>query len=291
MNNLRGAALMTASMLGFALEDTFIKTLTKTVPTSQILILLGLGGAFCFAILMRAQRGTFAPLVAPDLFRAPAIIRNIGEAGAAIAFITALALVPISTVAAVFQATPLAITAGAALFMGERVGWRRWAAIMVGFLGVLMIIRPGGASFEWTMMLPLIAVVGVAFRDLATRRLDPDTSSVAVSFYGFLALAVSGVLMLPFGAAPITLNTPQMLLTLGGILCGTAGYYAIVQAMRMAEASAVMPFRYTRLVFSMTLGFIVFAERPDLWTILGALVIIMTGFYTFLREARAQKTG
>ncbi len=286
MNNLNGALLMVASMAGFALEDMFIKSLTETVPTGQILILLGLGGAGCFALLMRVQRGSFAPLVNRNLFSTRVMIRNLGEAGAALAFITSLALVPISTVAAVFQATPLAITAGAALFMGEQVGWRRWLAIGLGFVGVLLIIRPGFAGFNPTTLLPLIAVLGVAFRDLATRRLDPEVSSVGVSCYGFLSLFFAGLILMWVGQTPVPLSGTQSLSVGMAILCGTAAYYAIVQAMRLAEASAIMPFRYSRLIFSLIIGVLVFNEQPDNWTLLGALLIIGTGFYTFLRERR-----
>jgi drug/metabolite transporter (DMT)-like permease len=207
-------------------------------------------------------------------------------------FATALSLVDISTVAAVFQATPLAVTMGAALFLGETVGWRRWSAVAMGFIGVMLIIRPGLDGFEPPALFALIAVVGVCARDLITRKLDSDVSSAVVSFQGFSALVPAGiVLMLMTGSVPVGVEKVQAIMFAGGIIFGALGYYGIVAAMRVGEASAVMPFRYTRLVFAMLIGIVVFGEQPDLITLLGASLIIGSGLYTFLRErALAQPT-
>lgn len=287
MNNTRAIILMVAAMLGFTLEDTFIKSMTSGLPVAQVLMTIGLGGAIAFAVLTYLQRGTLAPLVHRDMRSRAMLARNFSEGASSVFFVTALALVPLSTVAAVFQATPLAVTAGAALFLGEKVGWRRWSAIFIGFLGVLMIIRPGGADFDIYALLPAITVVGIAARDLITRQLKPDVPSSSVSFYGFAALLVAGLVILPFSPEPAVWPQPREWgLIAGALIFGVSGYYAIVLAMRMGDAGAVMPFRYTRLVFSLILGMIVFAERPDFWTIAGACLILSTGLYTFLREAR-----
>lgn len=286
MNNSQGILLMIAAMAGFALEDMFIKTLSKTLPTGQILMMLGLGGAFCFATLLRLRRGTLAPLVAPVMGSRVMLIRNVGEAFSSIAFVTALSLVPISTVAAVFQATPLAITAGAALFLGDHVGWRRWSAIIVGFIGVMLIIRPGMEGFSTTALLPLIAVVGVAFRDLVTRSVPGDIPSMAIAFFGFMSLFFASLIMI-FFSDPFQWLTPmEMLYMLGAITFGVSGYWAIVESMRRADTSTVMPFRYTRLIFSLIIGIIVFSERPDTLTLLGAGIIVGTGIYMVWRESR-----
>ena len=203
------------------------------------------------------------------------------------AFVTALSLVDISVVAAVFQATPLFITMGAALFLGEEVGWRRWSAIGIGFLGVLMIIRPGLSGFEPAALFVLISVAGVAARDLITRRIDVAVSSFVVSFQGFAALVPAGAVLLLLGdAGPQAVNLTSGAMVLGAAIFGAASYYGIVQAMRIADAAVVTPFRYTRLLFSLAVGVIVFGERPDMMTLLGAGLVIGTGLYTFLREQR-----
>ena len=145
MDNLRGILLMIAAMAGFAVEDTFIKLTSASMPTGQILIGLGLGGLVIFGVLtrLRGQRVMTAAILSPLV-----LVRNLAEAIATMGFVTALSLVPISTASSILQATPLAVTLGGALFLGAAVGWRRWTAVTVGFVGVLMILRPGLDGFE-----------------------------------------------------------------------------------------------------------------------------------------------
>ena len=288
MQNIRGIILVTFSMAAFAMEDMFIKSMSRGIPVSEVLVFLGLGGMIAFGIMTYVQRGTLAPLVHRDM-RSPIMLwRNASEAVAAMFFITALSLVPLSTVAAVFQATPLAITAGAALFLGEQVGWRRWSAIGIGFIGVLIIIRPGSDTFQLAALLPLGAVITIAVRDLLTRQMDPSIPSVSVAFYGFASVIPAGLLLATINDPFVMQQGVEWAFMLGAVICGVSGYYAIVQAMRIAETAIIMPFRYMRLIFSMILGMLIFAERPDSWTYLGAAVVIGTGIYMFLREQQAR---
>ncbi|WP_298907282.1 DMT family transporter [uncultured Aliiroseovarius sp.] len=288
MQNIRGIILVTFSMAVFAGEDTFIKSMSRGIPVSEVLVFLGIGGMIAFGIMTYIQRGTLAPLVHRDM-RSPLMLwRNASEAIAAMFFITALSLVPLSTVAAVFQATPLAITAGAALFLGEQVGWRRWSAIGIGFIGVLIIIRPGSDTFQLAALLPLGAVITIAVRDLLTRQMDPSIPSVSVAFYGFASVVPAGLILAPINDPFVMPQGVEWAYMLGAVICGVSGYYAIVQAMRIAETAIIMPFRYMRLIFSMILGMLIFAERPDSWTYLGAAIVIGTGIYMFLREQQAR---
>lgn len=282
MNNLRGILLIVLAMAGFTIEDMFIKMLSDPLPTGQILIGLGLGSSLVFAVLAKMNGDR---LLAPAAWTRLPLLRALLEAIAAAAFAGSLALVDLSTVASVFQAMPLVITMGAALFLGEQVGWRRWTAIGLGFVGVLMIIRPGLDGFQPNALIVLIAVFAVAARDLITRRIDSAVSSYVVSFQGFGSLLFAGALMLPFTSKPIgAIGVTEAQMFIGAILFGAIGYWGIVTAMRVGEASVVAPFRYTRLVFSLIVGVVIFHERPDLPTILGASLIIGTGLYTFLRE-------
>jgi drug/metabolite transporter (DMT)-like permease len=284
MNNLRGIALITLSMAAFATEDMFVKSLTTGLSVGQVIFMLGLGGALCFAAVALSQRqALFAPLL-----RSPTLaLRTVSEGFAAFFFVTALSNADMSTVAALFQATPLAITLGAALFLSEKVGWRRWLAILVGFAGVLVILRPGSVSFNPGTLPVLGTVAAIATRDLVSRRLPGGMSSVVVSFHGFGALVVVGAALIALGPATAeglsTLQTGQLL---GAVVFGVLGYYAIVIATRTGDASVITPFRYTRLIFSMLLGMVVVAERPDLWTFVGSALIIGSGLYTVLRERR-----
>jgi drug/metabolite transporter (DMT)-like permease len=284
VNNLNGILFILAAMAAFTLEDMFIKRLSGDVPVGQILMLLGLGSGTVFAAAA-VYRGD--NLFAPAAWRGAAILRTLSEAVGAVAFATALSLVDISTVAAVFQALPLVITMGAALFLGEQVGWRRWSAICVGFVGVLMIVRPGLAGFNPSVILVLVAVLAIAARDLLTRMVDSSVSSAVVSFQAFASVIVAGgLLLVSTGAEPTALDGRQVGMMLGGIVFGVAGYYAIVTATRIGDASAITPFRYSRLLFSILVGVLVFGERPDAMTLGGAALIIVSGLYTFVRERR-----
>ncbi|MCU9848685.1 DMT family transporter [Defluviimonas sp. WL0024] len=288
MKNLHGILLVLFSMAAFSVEDAFIKVLTASLPVGQVLICLGFGGAAVFAALTgpAGWRRIGAALAVRQV-----ALRSLAEAVAAVSFVTALSLVPISTVAAVFQATPLAVTAGAALVFGEAVGWRRWGAVGAGFAGVLMILRPGLEGFRPEAGLVLVTVAAIALRDLVTRRIPAEVPSLAVSFHGFFALVVAGGLLLVLGPAPAAITATAGAQIGAAILCGTAGYYAIVAAMRDADASALMPFRYARLVFSLAIGVAVFAERPDAMTLAGAALILAAAFYTYLRERKVARTA
>ncbi|GAA6158239.1 DMT family transporter [Ruegeria sp. HU-ET01832] len=284
MNNVNGILLVVGAMAAFALEDMFIKHLSVSVPTGQIMILLGAVCGLVFAIMAVGTRKRIFDRVA---WRPLPLVRAGSEGIGAIAFVTALALVDLSTVAAVFQAMPLAVTVGAALFLGEQVGWRRWSAVGVGFVGVLMIIRPGLEGFQPETLLVVISVVCIAARDLITRRLDADIASSVVALQAYIAAILGGLVLMVVQTQPLVpLGSAQMAPLIGAVIFSVIGYYGIVTAMRVGDASALTPFRYTRLVFSIAAGMIMFGERPDLMTIAGASLILGSGLYTFLRERR-----
>lgn len=280
-DNLRGATLMTLAMAGFALEDTFLKILSATLPVGQIFMMLGFSGAICFACLARLNGQ--AILFAGALSR-PVLIRNLGELIAGVGWVTAISLTPLSSAAAILQATPLAVTLGAALFMGAQVGWRRWAAILVGFAGVLIIIRPGLEGFEPASIFAVMGVIGLAIRDLATRAVPPHISSLQLSVHAFAIIVPCGAVMLLFSGGAVSPGPAVWASLAGALFFGVLAYYWIVAASRVGEVAVVTPFRYTRLVFALAIGVVVFGERPDLMTLLGGAIVIASGLYTFLRE-------
>ncbi|SMP23687.1 DMT family transporter [Shimia sagamensis] len=287
MQNVHGILILVAAMLGFTLEDMFIKSLSVTIPVGQILMALGLGSGAVFAVLaiMRGDN-----LFAPAAWSPRMLLRTSCEAGGAVLFATALSRVDLSTVAAVFQTLPLVITLGAALFLSEQVGWRRLTAILVGFTGVLLIIRPGTDAFDPNALLVLGAVLAVAIRDLITRTIDASVSSFVVSFQSFASLVLAGPLLMLFNTADYTeLTTSHLTMMAGAVAFGAAGYWGVVTALRLGEASVVAPFRYSRLLFSILVGMVAFGERPDLPTMLGATLIIGSGLFTFMREHRLAK--
>lgn len=284
MDNLRGAIIMVLAMLGFAIEDMFIKLLAAALPVGQIIGTLGAGGAAVFAVVVLAQG---KPLFDRAMLRGPVLLRNLAELVGTLGFVTAIALIPLSTASAILQATPLVVTLGAALFLGEPVGWRRWSAILVGFLGVLIIIRPGFEGFDWLSLFALQGVLGLAVRDLATRRVGRDTSTMQLSFLAFLTLVPAAAILLWVADTPLVVPNPLSWGWLvASVLVGAVAYYGIVAAMRVGEISFVTPFRYTRLLFALAVGMVVFNERPDGWTLLGAVIIVTSGIYTLWRERR-----
>lgn len=284
MNNLHGIILIIISMAFFAVEDMFIKSLSVSLPVWQILAVFGVAGSVLLAGAAFAQRQN--PFSA-TAWKPILVLRTLADGASAMSFATALSLVDLSTVAAVFQTTPLVVTMGAAIFFNEQVGWRRWSAIGVGFSGVLLIIRPGIEGFEPAALLVLLAVLTIATRDLLTRIVDINVSSTVMSFQGFVALliAAAGLYVLTPGPAVMPDTTGGVMLV-GGVITGMVGYFALVVAMRVGEASVVTPFRYSRLLFSIAAGVFMFGERPDTLTLLGASLIICSGVYTFLRERR-----
>jgi drug/metabolite transporter (DMT)-like permease len=217
----------------------------------------------------------------------PVLTRAVGEIVGTVCFISAIVFTPLSTASAILQATPLVVTLGAALFLGETVGWRRWAAIAVGFMGVLMIIRPGLDGFSPLSLFALGGVFGLALRDISTRKISANLSTMQLSFLGFLVLIPAGVVMLLVTGQPLAPMDMRLAgLMIASISIGVFAYYGIVAAMRVGEVSFVTPFRYSRLIFAMIIGVSFFGERPDGYTLLGGAIIVASGIYTVWRERK-----
>ncbi len=284
---LRGIAAMVASQLAFLLNDTCVKLASDTLPMGEIVFLRGL-----VAIVL-----TGGLLVALGAHRQIAQVadrlvgyRVVGELGAMIFYIAALIHMPIANTTIIFQATPLCVTAGAAIVLGEAVGWRRWAAIAIGFLGVLVVVRPGLSGFDAYGILVLVSVLFVTGRDLATRALPAATSTILLSFVTTAAVTITGAAFAlfedwvrPSGAALGQISAAAAMLSIG--------YIAVIVAMRSGEMSVTASFRYSAVVFAIISGYVVWGDVPDRLTILGSLIIVLTGLYTLYRERRLARAG
>jgi drug/metabolite transporter (DMT)-like permease len=283
--NLTGILLMLAAMALFAVEDLFLKLAAADLPIGQIILISGALGLPVFVgMAWRQGQG----ILVKDALQPAVIARNLGEMVAAVAYVAALAAVPLGTVAAVLQALPLFMTLGAALVFGEQVGWRRWTAILVGFAGVLLVIQPGADGFRIEALLVLISVAGIVVRDLASRAIPARVSTAQVSAWGLMSVTVLGLGLIAVTGEVRMVSGIEALVLLGAVIFGTAGYWAVTAATRTGEVSVVAPFRYARLVFSMGIGIVFLAERPDLLTLVGAAIIVGSGLYAFARE-RARK--
>lgn len=289
MDNLRGSILMVLAMLGFALEDMFMKQMANALPTGQILAMLGLGGGLIFAIVCWVQGQS---LLARDVLHPMVLLRNFGEVFGTVGYVSAVILTPISSASAIFQATPLFVTLGAALFLQESVGWRHWVAIAVGFCGVLLIIRPGLDSFQPASLFAVQGVIFLGIRDLATRRIPRSISSMRLSTYAFAVIVPTGlVLMAVMGDSFAVPSGTDSWRIAGSIAAGVLGYYALVTATRLGDMSHIAPFRYSRLVFALIVGTTVFGERPDLATLIGAAIIVGSGTYAAIREGQRRRAS
>jgi S-adenosylmethionine uptake transporter len=288
-DNMRGAVLMTLSMAAFTLNDACMKALSEHLPFWQALFLRGL--AVCVVM------GAGVALLGQVRVRLPGrvwgliALRALGEVGAAYFFITALFHMPLANTTAILQALPLAVTLAGALFFRERVGWRRWLAIAVGFSGVMLIVRPGAEGFTVYSVYALVSVVAVTLRDLVTRRLPPDAPSGLVALTGAVAVTLfGGAGALVTDWAPVTL--PAAGLLAGAVVAVLVGYLLSVTVMRVGEIGFVAPFRYTSLIWSLMLGILVFGEFPDSLTLLGGAVVVATGLFTLYRErVRGRRTA
>lgn len=289
LDNLRGALFMILAMGLFAVEDMLIKLMSRDMPTGQILIIIGLGGAAVFAVLALVRGRA---LWTRALLHPAVIGRTVAEAIGTVGFVTALALTPITSASAILQALPLVITLAAAFFLREQVGWRRWSAIGAGFCGVLLVIRPGLDAFEPASLFAVQAVIALAARDLLTRIAPRTTSAEQLSTMAFLGVAVAGLaLMIGFSQTAVTPRGPLLTLTALAIIVGTASYLAIVTATRTGDVGAVAPFRYSRIFFALIIGYTVFGERPDAATLIGTGIIVASGLYTLIREARLNRAA
>ncbi len=272
---------MMAAMAGFTLNDTAIKYVTETLPLYQTLFLRSVVTVSLLWLIGLAKGGLQLRLSRADT--RTLAWRTVGEILATVFFLTALMHMPIADLSAIMQSLPLAVTLAAAIWFGESIGWRRIMAILIGFAGVMLIIRPGGESFGIWSVLGVGAVLSVVLRDMVTRRFSSSVSSVAISFYAGLSILVVGAVMIPFDGwqnptlAELTGVTLSALAVIGG-------YLAVVMAMRVGEVGVVAPFRYTSLLWAVAMGYLVFGDLPDLWTISGAALVIGSGVYAFYRE-------
>jgi S-adenosylmethionine uptake transporter len=284
VDNAKGALFMMASMGGFVLNDTLMKTLAGEVPLFQAIFLRGLAATAFLGALAWARGVHRYRVVGADRVRLG--FRLLAEVGATTCFLNALFHMPIANATAILLVMPLAVTLAGAVFLREAVGWRRYTAILVGFVGVLVIVRPGGAGFNAYALSALAAVGFLVVRDLVTRRLARDVPSIFVALATAVAITVLGALVSLAGAW-VAIGPRELAVLAAAAACLVVGYLFGVMTMRVGEIGFVSPFRYTVLIWALLLGAVVFGEIPDATTLAGAGLVVATGLYTFHRERKA----
>ncbi|ABG33463.1 EamA/RhaT family transporter [Roseobacter denitrificans] len=281
MANMNGALLMIASMACFTLNDAFLKATNGDLPLFQLLFLRGILATVFIGFLAHGNNAWQFDIPRRDWMLIG--IRSMAEVAAAFFFVTALLNMPLANATAILQMLPLMLTLGSAVFLREAVGWRRFAAIGVGFIGMLLIVRPGADGFSIWSIFALLAVVCVTVRDLSTRRMSARVPSLLVTFAAsFSVLVTSGLACLFTEWAPVTPQLGGMVLAAAVFIIG--GYFFSVHVMRAGDVSFIAPFRYTGLIWALVLGWLFFGDWPSPLTFLGAGLIVATGLFTFYRE-------
>lgn len=279
--NRAGAAWMVLSMAAFTVNDAFMKVLGTEWPLAQSIFVRGVG-VVIFMVCLAAALGHLR-LNLPRRDWVLITLRGVCEMAAAFLFISAVFNMPLADATAIIQTLPLTVTLAGALFLGEPVGWRRLTAIVVGFIGVLLIVRPGFDGFSIYSVYALAAVLVITVRELASRQLSPACPSMLAAL-GSATFVMAGGAIGSFGAEWVPLTAKAGWALGGAMVTVMIAYIASVVTMRLGEIGFVAPYRYTAIVVALVLGVVFFREIPDVLTLTGACLIVATGLFTLYRE-------
>jgi len=274
VSSLRGIAAMTAGAGLLTLNDAVSKYLTEHYALGQV-ICLRQAAAFLFMLPYAWAVTGIAALRSVN--HGGQVLRGLLFIGGTVFTVTSLSLLPLSFVTIVLFSSPLFVALISAPVLGERVGMHQWIAIAAGFAGVLLIVRPAGAGFEWVMLLPVLAAFTNASRDTLTRRLSRTDSSISMLLWSGVAVMIAGLLTIPFGWKAVDLHGTGWFLMAGFL--NAAAHFMVIEAFRLGRAATVAPFRYTGLLWAMVVGFIVWGEVPNAWMLAGAAVVVCAGLY------------
>jgi drug/metabolite transporter (DMT)-like permease len=284
-DNMRAALMMALSMTAFTVNDALMKLAAPNLPFFQQIVVRGV--LITFGLFLLAALWGHLGYRPSGKDRALTALRTCAEMFSTIFFLTALFSIPLANLSAILQSLPLTVTLAAAVFFGEPVGWRRLVAIGVGFVGVTIIIRPGMDGFSVYSLYGVAAVIGVTFRDLASRRLSKTIPSSRVALSAAFGVTVmAGIGSLVMREQWVALAIREWILIGGASVCLMAGYISAVGAMRLGEIGFVAPFRYTSLLVALVLGYVLLDEWPDGWTLFGAGIVVVTGLFTLYRERK-----
>jgi drug/metabolite transporter (DMT)-like permease len=277
-----GIGLMVLAILLFTVMDTIGKDLTARYAVPQV---VWARYFFQFALML-----LLIPRVGiKDLVRTARpgthVIRGLLLAASTICLIGAISFVPLADAYTITFTAPLLVTVFSIPLLGERVRWRRWSAVLAGFAGVLIVIRPGFGVTHWALALPLITALGFALYQILTRKVSavPGESSLAMLFY--LACVGTAIMtaLVPFFWQPVA-PVDWLAMTAMGAL-GGVGHLILIRALTIAPASLLAPFVYTQIIWALVLGYLVFGDVPDRWMLVGCAVIVASGLFVFYREA------
>lgn len=280
--NIRSSLFMMLGMGVFAIGDALTKYSTQTLNLGQFMFMRGI---LCILLLIfiASRQGVLHRW--RDTLDKITVLRGFGEIGATTCYLVGLTHLSLAFVSSVYQAVPLAVTLGAVLFLGEKVGWRRWLSISIGFIGVLIIIRPGSDGMNAYAFLLLIGVCFTALRDLSTRRINMQIPTVLISAMTSVMITMTGFVMMQLDTGWVQPTQTDLIhVSIAAVLL-IIGYHCIILATRAGDMSFASPFRYTSLLWAIVLSYIVFNQAPDQNTLLGAAIVVASGCYMLYREA------
>jgi len=272
---------MMVSMFGFVVNDTLMKSLFITYPIIEIIFLRAL---FCLPLLFIAMKIKRVKILNHSrLTWNLMMLRGFAEVMATITFLYALKHLPLPNVTAIIQILPLAVTMAAALFLNERVGYRRWTAIIIGLIGVIIVINPGAEGFSSYSYYAVLSVIFVTMREMVTRKLPPEVPSVLVTFVTIIGVTIMSAVAMPFVSLK-ALDASTVILVFSASIAVFVGYLFSIMAMRVGEISLVSQFRYTGMIWATLLGYVMFSDIPTPNTIFGVFIIVASGLYAFHRK-------
>jgi drug/metabolite transporter (DMT)-like permease len=277
---------MIASMAAFAIEDAFLKTVTQQLPVGQVLMMFGAGGLCVFAFLARRAG---ASIFQAQVLTKNMLFRAVFEFFGRLFYVLAIALTPMSSATAILQSAPLFVVLGARIFMREKIDAKTWIAIFLGLFGVLIILRPSAADFSLLSLLALIGTLGFVGRDLFSRTAPSSLTKEVLGFYGFTTMMIAGACYAVWDGKPfVSLQAQQFIMLAAALLAGVFAYTALMTAMRTGSIGAVTPYRYSRLLFGISIGVIVFGEQLDAPMLLGCAIVIGAGLFIGWQNQRHQ---
>lgn len=276
---LRSLLLMTLGVMLITANDAATKYLVQTYPVGQV---IGLRQSATLLVLLPCVLlfGGWSQLRVVDV--RGQLTRGLLFILGSVLIVWSLAELPLATAITMLFASPIFMVMLSVPMLGEKIRSHRWVAVIGGFLGVLIILRPGGESFHWTLLLPLCAAAVNALRDVMTRRMSRTESSISILFWSNIILMVGGFSTLPLGWMPVDANGVLWIIA-AGVFNGTA-HFCMIEALRTGEASMLAPIRYTALLWAALFGFLLWGDIPDLWLWLGAAVIVASSLYMINRE-------
>jgi drug/metabolite transporter (DMT)-like permease len=283
---LVGILAMSAAGAVFSGHDAITKSLAARYPIGEIIFFRQLASALILTTYIWFAQGL--AVIEPVRVNGQ-ILRALFFVASTVLIAISVANLPLPTALAIIFSSPLLVAALSAPLLKEAVGPRRGLAIIVGFIGVLVIIRPGGTSFTWLLLIPIAAASASALRDITTRILHRTDSTYAILFWSNIAVLTAMLFSAPFGWKSVAIADAGLLI-LGGAL-NTLAHFLTITALRHGDAALVTPFRYTALVWATLLGFLIWRNVPDFWTIVGALIIVAAGVYLVLREAQLRRAA